>query len=261
MSQSWLVAMGIDVPHPHGMGERSLLGHRVLLELHQAPRSMRELHAAMGRVVAGTELRAALAELQATGLISGTVMSSGPRGGRPREVWRLLFPGSSAVAAARDAIAAAGVRPARARPEKPRRSPTLADLRRAGLMPPEGGRRPRRRLKPVPRDMAEQVLDWVSEGHYLRDFCRRPGTPCPRTVYNWARKDCEFGRRFRRAREFGEWMIREEFEVLLSPGALAALGGGRAARREFHLRFIRPIDLRLQRWRKHPRRRVRPAPG
>jgi hypothetical protein len=37
-------------------------------------------------------------------------------------------------------------------------------------------------------------------------------------------------------------------------GAMAAFAGGRQARREFNREFIRPIDLRLQRWRRHPRR-------
>ena len=107
MSQSWLVAMGIDVHHPHGMRERSLLGHRLLLALWGGSKSGRELHAALGRKVPATERRAALAELRSAGLVSVTVTPSGPRGGRPRATWTLLYPGSSAIRVAEQAVLAA----------------------------------------------------------------------------------------------------------------------------------------------------------
>ena len=64
-------------------------------------------------------------------------------------------------------------------------------------------------------------------------------------------------RRFSSARDFGEEMIREQYvELLRSPAAMAALAGGKKSQREFNRLFIRPIDLRLQRWRRHTRRRV-----
>jgi len=50
-------------------------------------------------------------------------------------------------------------------------------------------------------------------------------------------------------------MIRESYmELLDSPIAMAAFAGDQQARREFNRRYVRPIDLRLQRWRRHPRR-------
>jgi hypothetical protein len=262
MSQSWLVAMGVDVPHPHGVGERTLLGHRLLLVLHDGPKSMRELHAPTGRVVAARELRSALAELQAVGLIERSIEPSGPHGGRPREVWRLLYRASAAVAAARSVVVARTVRGAQARRPKPWRPPTIPELRRAGLMPTEGGRRRRRRRKPVPADMADQIVDWLSEGNFLRDFCRRHGAPATRTVYAWAAKDPEFGRRLRQARDVGEESIRDSYMQLVdSPMAMAAFRGERQARRAFLRHHVRPLDLRLQRWRRHPRRPTRIGPG
>ena len=72
MSCDWLVAMGIDVRHPLGLGQRSLLGHRLLLILSQGPKAMRELHAATGRKVRADDLRAALDELRRTGLVEVT---------------------------------------------------------------------------------------------------------------------------------------------------------------------------------------------
>ena len=106
----------------------------------------------------------------------------------------------------------------------------------------------------MPEGIADDICAWLCQGQFLRDYCRQPGTPRTRTVYNWAAKDPEFCEQFRRARDIGEDAIREEYaEHLLGPGALAALAGGKKSRREFNRRFIRPIDLRLQRWRKHPR--------
>ena len=250
----WLAAMGIDPPHPHGFGRRSLLGHRLLCVLRTGPKSMRDLHAATGRSVPAAQLREALRELESCGLLAAERGKPGPKGGRPREVWRLLYPGSSAIAVAAKAVAharAQGFAPRRRRAWRP---PTIQDLRRTGVMPPEGGRRPRRSRRPVPQNVADEVVAWICEGRYLRDYSRQPGTPSVRTIYNWARKDPEFGRRLKRARDIGEDCIREEYAEYLS-AASAAFAGGRKARREFNL-FIRPIDLRLQRWRRHPRRRV-----
>ncbi|MCR9245179.1 MAG: hypothetical protein NXI31_09115 [bacterium] len=133
------------------------------------------------------------------------------------------------------------------------RSPTYAE---PASCPPEGGRRRRRRAKPIPDDIAKDVCDWICEGNYLRDYCRQPDTPSTRTIYNWIAKDPEFARRFRSAREFGELMIAEQYlEVADSLAGMTMVGNTIRSRREFNRRYIRPIDLRLQRWRRWPRRK------
>lgn len=112
------------------------------------------------------------------------------------------------------------------------------------------------RHKPVPQKAADEICFWISQGLYLLDYCRLPGKPSPRTVYYWAEKDPMFRRRFIQARAAGEGEIRAQYaEVLLTPKAVSALRGTRRARRAFRRRYLRPIDLRLQRWLRHPRRR------
>ncbi len=96
--------MGVDVQHPHGEGERTLLGHRLLCILRAGSKSMRDLHAATGRKVPAGELRAALSELRSSGLIKRTIEASGRRGGRPRETWMLLYPASTAISVAQQEI-------------------------------------------------------------------------------------------------------------------------------------------------------------
>lgn len=253
MQTTWLVAMGIDPPYPFGDGSRTLLGHRVVIALRSGPKSMRQLHAATGRVVRAGALREALRELHDCGLVRLQVGRSGHRGGRPSETWQLLYPGSTAVEIARREVAAARER--------------MATSPRAGAQPvrqrasPAPARTWPRRRRPVPRTVADAICDWIGAGHYLRDFCRAEGRPSPRTVYAWTAKDPDFRRRFQRAREFGEESIRDEYaEHLLAPETIDRMLS-REGRREFHRRFIRPIDLRLQRWRKHPRRDRPRAPG
>ena len=81
MPVSWLEAMGIQASPPACSGERSLLGHRLVLPLRDGPMTMRDLHAATGRVVSGRDLRAALAELQRAGVAAVRRGAPGPRGG------------------------------------------------------------------------------------------------------------------------------------------------------------------------------------
>lgn len=64
--------------------------------------------------------------------------------------------------------------------------------------------------EPVPKDKAEDIIEWISHGKTLRDYCRIEGNPAWRTVYLWLEKDEDFAARFARAREMGHDMIAEE---------------------------------------------------
>jgi hypothetical protein len=72
---------------------------------------------------------------------------------------------------------------------------------------PNKGGRPR---SGPPQEIVDQIIDWLSDGQTLRSFCRQPGMPAFRTVYDWCDKDEEFFARFARAREVGHDMIAEE---------------------------------------------------
>jgi hypothetical protein len=56
----------------------------------------------------------------------------------------------------------------------------------------------------------DAIIDWLSEGKTLREFCRQPGMPSFRSVYDWCDADENFAARFARAREIGQDMIAEE---------------------------------------------------
>lgn len=199
--------MGIDVPSPIGIGDRTLLGHRLLLVLRSGPKSMRGLHAATGRAEAAVDLRAALAELRASGLLAMTIELSGPSGGRPREVWRLLPNCSAAVARAEVAVATASAgRTRRQNCSTPGRPLAPAP---GGVMPRDRAHRPRP-WRPTPADVAEEICKWIASGRSLLAFCRRPGRPRPRTIYYWAARDLDFFQALQQAREFGRMLVCEE---------------------------------------------------
>lgn len=67
-----------------------------------------------------------------------------------------------------------------------------------------------RPTEPVPQTMAIEIVDWISEGKTLREFCRQAGKPVYSTVYDWMEKDSEFATRIARAREIGEDVIAQE---------------------------------------------------
>lgn len=62
----------------------------------------------------------------------------------------------------------------------------------------------------VPADIAEDLVEWISQGKTLREYCRQPGKPAWRTVYAWMEKDVDFYARIAHARELGHDAIAEE---------------------------------------------------
>ena len=60
------------------------------------------------------------------------------------------------------------------------------------------------------RQLEDEILDWISDGKTLREFCRRPGSPSHVTVHEWRKADPELSERFARARLVGADMIAEE---------------------------------------------------
>lgn len=63
--------------------------------------------------------------------------------------------------------------------------------------------------EPVPADIAEEIVEWISNGKTLREYCRQEGKPAWRTVYAWLEKDKDFYASFAHARDLGHDAIAE----------------------------------------------------
>lgn len=59
-------------------------------------------------------------------------------------------------------------------------------------------------------ELQEELVDWLASGQTLRAFCRLPGKPAWRTVYDWIEADKDFAARIARARDLGADAIAEE---------------------------------------------------
>lgn len=75
----------------------------------------------------------------------------------------------------------------------------------------------------VPEDIAEEIIDWISTGQTLRDYCRQEGKPAWRTVYAWLEKDVDFYARFAHARELGHDAIAEETLTIIDTFPIEAV--------------------------------------
>lgn len=64
--------------------------------------------------------------------------------------------------------------------------------------------------EPVPEHHADSLVAWISDGKPLREWCRQPGNPAWRTVYQWMDKDQAFDARIARAREDGYDVIADQ---------------------------------------------------
>lgn len=57
--------------------------------------------------------------------------------------------------------------------------------------------------------MATAIIEWISEGKPLREFCRQNELAW-KTVYNWLEANADFAARFARARDIGADAIAEQ---------------------------------------------------
>lgn len=62
----------------------------------------------------------------------------------------------------------------------------------------------------TPRDLADSVIAWISQGKMLVAWCEQEGHPSVRCVQGWAEKDEAFRARLARAREEGCHVMAEE---------------------------------------------------
>lgn len=81
--------------------------------------------------------------------------------------------------------------------------------------------------EPVPRDIADEIVEWIGQGKTLRDYCRQDGKPKPATVYDWLVKDEEFGKRFARARETGYEALAQECQAIADENCADQVDVGR----------------------------------
>lgn len=66
------------------------------------------------------------------------------------------------------------------------------------------------KLDSAPKDIADEIVEWLSSGEFLSDYCRQDGKPGRTTVYDWMEKDKGFAERIAYARARGEEVLFEE---------------------------------------------------
>lgn len=92
--------------------------------------------------------------------------------------------------------------------------------------PPKGsGGRPSKYTK----EIAEEIVQRLSEGEPLRQICRSDNMPEWRTIYDWMARDSELSAAIARARELGQDAIAEDIlrELQDEPERILSEGGGR----------------------------------
>ena len=89
---------------------------------------------------------------------------------------------------------------ARKSPKSGKQSPSEVAKKNKGGRPPE----------PVPKEQAEAICRWVSQGKTLKAYTEQKGTPSFSTVYLWVAKDEEFAAAIAHAREVGHDAISED---------------------------------------------------
>lgn len=79
--------------------------------------------------------------------------------------------------------------------------------------------------EPVPQEKADAIIEWISAGKTLREWCRENGVAY-RTVYDWLEKDETFSARFARAREAGHDVIADQCLEIADEPPPSNMNGG-----------------------------------
>jgi hypothetical protein len=74
----------------------------------------------------------------------------------------------------------------------------------------KGGRPAGGTLYPNKEALKLELVQWISEGNTLQDFCRQEGYPAYRTMYLWEADDVEFAANIAHARDTGHDAIAEK---------------------------------------------------
>jgi len=83
------------------------------------------------------------------------------------------------------------------------------------------GRPPGTSLYPNKEQIKDELVQWISNGKTLREFCRQDGMPNFSVMYDWEAEDKDFAQRIAHARDKGHDVIAEECAALSDTEPLA----------------------------------------
>ena len=109
----------------------------------------------------------------------------------------------------------------------------------AKVKPKPKGKKTGRPPVPVPQAMVEEIIAWIADGNTLREFCRQPGKPAWRTVYDWLEKDLIFAARFAQARDMGHDAIAEDTLAIIDSEAERVISEGGVRRDSAHVAWLK----------------------
>ena len=97
------------------------------------------------------------------------------------------------------------------------------------------------------QDVKAEIVEWISSGKTLQDFCRQDKKPAPRTIYDWTEKDPEFAAQFARARDLGADAIAEETLSIIDEEPNTVVGDGGSRYDSAHVQWNKNrVELRLK---------------
>lgn len=84
-----------------------------------------------------------------------------------------------------------------------------------------------RPTEPVSEELAEELIQWLSDGKTLRAFCRQEGYPSKSAIYRMIDKSAELEGHIARARDEGHDAIADECLEIIDTATDANLGKAR----------------------------------
>ena len=104
-----------------------------------------------------------------------------------------------------------------------------------------------RPVEEVPQDKVNEIIEWISHGQTLREYCRIEGNPSFKTVYNWIEKDKEFATRFAQARDVGGDVIAEEALAIIDTFPIEAVSDSGSRLDAGHVAWLKNrAEMRLK---------------